>query len=109
MMFELLPAACPANWDWSPPSGAPALADLLHNHADGLIECRFYIQISGIQQDGVGRPAHGRRVPAGIPFIPPQDIGQDGVVRDSLAPAEAVQMPPFCPYLGRSRNENLNV
>ena len=38
-------------------SGAPALANLPCDRADGRIECGFYIQIAGIQQDRRLRPA----------------------------------------------------
>jgi hypothetical protein len=52
------------------------LANLLYDHADGRIECGFYIQIAGVQQDGVFGCPHGRRFPTGIAFIPAADIGQ---------------------------------
>ena len=42
------------------------MANLLYDHTDGRIECGFYIQIAGVQQDGVCRRPHGGGCPAGI-------------------------------------------
>ena len=65
------------------PFGRP-LADLPHDHADGGIECRFYIQIAGIQQEGVGGRPHGGAFAAGVALIAAADIGQHGLVGDGL-------------------------
>src|SRR5262252_1596898 len=51
------------------PLGVLALANLPYNRLDGHLECGFYSQIAGIQQDRVAGGAHWRGLPARITFI----------------------------------------
>src|SRR5262245_58663185 len=80
--------------DCSPPLGVPALANLPCNRSDGHLECGFYIQIAGIQQDRVAGGAHWCRIAPSVAFVAAADVGQDMSELDRLAPAHQLQVPP---------------
>ena len=88
----------------------PRWPTFLRNHADGRLECGFYIQIAGIQQDRRRRPAAWGRHPG------PRRARRGGGCRpgraayvDGLAPARHLQVAPPGPDLGAGGDENLNV
>src|SRR5262249_43522079 len=54
--------------------GAPTLANLPCNHSDGHLECRFYIQIAGIQQDRVAGWPHRGRLASRVAFVAALDV-----------------------------------
>src|SRR5260221_9277190 len=99
---------CQLDWSYAF-SSAPALACLPEDRTDGGVECRFYIQIARIQQEGVdGRP-HGRGFPPGVTFVATADIRQHGLIGCGFAPALHLQMAAPGAHFRGGGNVDLDV
>ena len=61
----------------TPQEARPAWPIAASTSLKGSPERRVYIQIGGIEQEGVLRFSQGGRAPALVAFIPAHDIGQD--------------------------------
>jgi hypothetical protein len=76
---------------------------------DGSPECGVYTQMRGIEQVRVGGGLQRGGGAPGIPFVPPQQVGQDLIFVGRLAPGPHFGGAAGGPHFGRGHHEDLHV